>query len=136
MDETTPAASSTSRSIESPSPPVSELFFFNYSFFKESGLTLFIGEFQTVMGKIANGCSTALPKGPFVFVAPKRGYELKILGTSAGGDISCSGFWTGVDEEEEDTPNFETLAKAGRSFSVEPGVFSFTLWGFRDSVSY
>ena len=136
MDETAPATSSTSRSKESPSPPVSESFLFNSSAFEESGLTLFAGGFQTVMGMIANGCSTALPEGLFAFVAnPERGCELKTLGTSARGDSACSGFQTGVDEEEDDAPNFGTLAKAGLSFSVEPRVFRFTLQGFRDNVS-
>ena len=74
MDETVPAANSTSRSKESPSPPLSESFFFNSSAFEERDLTLFVGGFQTVMGMIANGCSTALPEGPLAFAAdPERG---------------------------------------------------------------
>ena len=89
-----------------------------------------------MMGMTANGCSTALPEGHFAFAAdPERGYELKTLGTSIGGDRACSGFRTWVDGEEEDAPNFGTLTKAGRSFSTESRVFYFTLYGFQDSVS-
>ena len=81
-----------------------------------------------MMGMIANGYSTALPEGPFAFAADlERGCELKTLGTSVGGDNACSGFRTGVDEEEEDASNFGTLAKAGRSFSAKSKVFRFTL---------
>ena len=131
-----PAVSLALRSKESPSPPVSVSFLFNSSALGEGGLTLFAGGFQTVVGMTANGCSAALPKGPFAFVVdPERGYEIKTLRTSARGDSACSGFWTWVDGEEEYAPNFGTLTKAGRSFSTKSRVFSFKLRGFRDSVS-
>ena len=136
MDETAPAVNSTSRRKESPSPPLSESFFFNSSAFEEGDLTLFVGGFQTVMGMIANGCSTALPEGPLAFAAdPERGCKLKTMGTSAAGDSACFGFQTGIEEEEEDASNFGTLPKAGRSSSAEPRVFRFTLRGFQDSFS-
>ena len=89
-----------------------------------------------MMGMTANGCSTALPEGPFAFAAdPERGCELKTLGASAGGNNACSSFRTWVDGEEEDAPNFGTLTEAGRSFSTESRVFHFTLRGFQDNVS-
>ena len=136
MDETAPAVSSELRSKESPSPSVSESFPFNFFALGEGGLTLFAGGFQTVMGMTANGCSTALPEGPFAFAAdPEWGYELKTLGASAGSDSGYYDFQTWVDGEEEDAPNLGTLTKADRSFSTESRVFCFTLRGFRDSVS-
>ena len=96
MDETTPVVNSTSRSKESTSPPLSKSFFFNSYAFEEGDLTLFIGGFQTVMGMIVNGCSTALPEGPLAFAAdPERGCELKTMGTSAAGDSACSCFRQG-----------------------------------------
>ena len=89
-----------------------------------------------MMGMTTNGCSTALPEGPFSFAAnPEWGYELKTLGTSVGGNIACSSFRTWVDREEEDAPNFGILTEAGRSFSKESKVFYFMLRGFRDCVS-
>ena len=88
-----------------------------------------------MMGMTVNGCSTALPEGPFAFaVDPERGCELKTLGALAGGNSVCSSFQTWVDGEEEDAPNFKTLTEADRSFSTESRVFYFTLWGFRDSI--
>ena len=135
MDETVPAASSASRSKESPSLPVSKSFLFNSSAFEEGDRTLFVGGFQTVMGMIANGYSTALSEGPFSFTAdPGRGCELKTLRTSAKGDSACSGFRTWVDGEEEDAPNFGTLTKAGRSFSTDSG-FSVSRSGAFETVS-
>ena len=60
---------------------------------------------------------------------------LKSLGTSVEGDIACLSFRTWEDGEGEDSPNFGTLSKAGRSFSTESRVFRFTLRGFQDNVS-
>ena len=136
MDETAPAASSALRSKESPSPSVSEPFFFNSSALKEDGLTLCAGGFQTVIGMTSNGCSAALPEESFAFtIEPEWGYELRALRTSAGGDNTRPGTRTWLEREEEDAPSFGTLPQAGRSFSTESEVFLFTLRDFRDSVS-
>ena len=63
-----------------------------------------------MMGMTFNGCSTALPEEPFTFAAePERGYELKTLGTSVGGDNTCPGIRAWVEGEEEDALNFGTL---------------------------
>ena len=136
MDEIAPAASSALRSKESPSPPVSEPFLFNSSDLEEGGLTLYAGGFQTVMGMTASGCSIALPEEPFAFATDsERDCKLEALGTSAACSNICPDVQTGVEREEEDTPNFETLPQVGRSFSTESELFCFTLWDFRDSVS-
>ena len=138
MDETAPATSSALRSKESPFPPIfdSGSFLFNSSAIREGDLTLFVSRFYTVRGMTANGCSTAPPKRLFAFAADLEwGCELETVGASAGGDYAHSGFRIGADGEDEDATNFETLAKTDRSFSVEPGVFYFTLRGFRDNFS-
>ena len=133
-----PATSSALRSKESPSSPIfySGAFLFNSSALRGGDLTLSVGEFQTVMGITANGCSAAPPKRLFAFATNlEGGYELKTIGALAAGNCTRSEFRAGVDGEDEDAPNFGTLAKAGQPFSAEPGVFRFTLRGFRDSVS-
>ena len=138
MDETAPVVSSALRSKESPSPPIfdSGSFLFNSSALREGDPTLFVGGFQTVRGLTANGYSTAPPKRLYAFATDLEwGYELETVGASAGGDCTRFGFRTRADREDEDAPNFGTLAKTGRSFSAEPEVFCFTLRGFRDSVS-
>ena len=130
MDETAPAASSALRSKESPSLSIfdSGSFLFNSSALLESDLTLFFGGFQTVRGMTANGCSTTPPKRLFPFAVDLEwGCELETVGASARGDCARSDFQIGADREDEDAPNFGTLAKTGRSFSAEPGVFCFTL---------
>ena len=144
IDESGPTSSSELRSKESSSSPIfgSGSFPFSSSTLREGDLTLFGGGFQTVMGITANGCSTTPPTRFFAFVVGlDRGYELKTVGASTGGDCSHFGFWigvagfrTGVDREDEDVPNFGTLAETGRSFSAEPRAFRFTLRGFRDSA--
>ena len=138
MDKTAPAASSVLRSKESPSPPIFDFgsFPFNSSALREGDLTLFVGGFQTVRGMTSNGCPMAPPKGLFTFAADLEwGCELETIGASAGGYRTHSGFRIGADGEDEDAPNFGTLAKTGQSFSAEPRVFRFTLRDFRDSVS-
>ena len=136
MDETAPAASSELRSKESPSPTVSEPFLFNSSALEEGGLTLYTGGFQTVMGMTSNGYSAVFPEESFAFAAePDRGFELRALGTSIGGDNTCPGTRTWVDREDEDTLSLETLPQAGWSFSTKFKVFSFMLRDFRDNVS-
>ena len=138
MDETAHAASLALRSKESPSSPIfySRAFLFNPSAFQGGDLPLSVGRFQTIMGITANSCSAAPPKRLFAFATDlEEGCELKTIGASAAGDCARSGFQAGVDGEDEDAPNFGTLAKAGRPFSAEPEVFRFTLQGFRDSVS-
>ena len=109
--------SSALRSKESPSPSASEPFLFNSSALEEGGSTLCAGGFQTVIGMTSNGCSAALPEESFAFAAePKRGCELRALGTSAGGYNTCPGIRTWVEGEEEDAPSFGTLPQAGRVF--------------------
>ena len=73
-----------------------------------------------MMGMTSNGCSAVLPEESFAFAAePEQGFELRALGTSAGGDNNCPGTRTWVEGEEEDAPSFGTLPQAGRSFSTE-----------------
>ena len=107
MEETAPAASSTLRSKDSPSRPVSEPFLFNSSNVKEGGLTLYVGGFQTVMGMTVNGCSTALTEELFAFASDLEwDYELEALGTSTEGGHIFPSIRTRVEGEEEDAPNF------------------------------
>ena len=89
-----------------------------------------------MMGMTASDCSTALRKAPFAFATDlERDCELKALGTSAGGGNICPDVRKGVEGEEEDAPNFETLPQVGWSFSTESEVFRFTLRDFRYGVS-
>ena len=109
MDETAPVASSALRSRESPSPTLFDSgSFLSDSFaLREGDLTLLVSGFQTVMGTITNGCPTASPKGFFTLAAElERGYVLKVVGASDGGEGARSGFRTCVDGEDEDAPNF------------------------------
>ena len=109
MDETAPAARSALRSRESPSPPLSDLgsFLFDYSALREGNLTPLVGGFQTVMGTTTNGCPMASPKGfSASTVDLERGYELKVVGASDGGEGARSGFRTCIDGEDEDAPSF------------------------------
>ena len=69
MDETTPAASSTLKSKESPSPSASGLFPLNSSALDEGGAALYAGGLQTVMGMTFNGGSVAFPEESLAFVA-------------------------------------------------------------------
>ena len=134
MDEIAPAARSALKSKESPSSLIfySEAFFFNFSARRGGDLTLSVGGFQTVMGITANGCSADPSKRFFAFAKDlEGGCELKTIGASAADDYASSGLRT---EEVGDAPNFGTLAKTGRSFLVEHGVFYFALRGLRDSV--
>ena len=89
-----------------------------------------------MMGMTSNGCSAVLPGESFAFTAePELGFELRALGTSAGGNNTCLSTRTWVEEEEEDAPSFETLPQAKQPFSMEPEDFYFTLRDFRDSIS-
>ena len=89
-----------------------------------------------MIGMTSNGCLAALSKESFAFAAePERGYELKALGTSAGGEKTSPGTQTWVEGEAEDAPSFGTLPQVGWSFSTESEVFRFTLRDFRVRIS-
>ena len=62
MDEAAPAASSTLKSKESPSPSASERFLPNFSALEGGCSVLYAGGLQTVIGITSNGGSTALPE--------------------------------------------------------------------------
>ena len=133
MDKTAPAASSTLKSKESPSPSASGSFLLNSSALEEEGSALYAGGLQTVIGMTSNGGSAALSEESLAFAAePERGCELGVLGTSAGGGNTCPSTRTWVEGEEEDVPNFGTLPQNGRPFSGESRVFRFIL---RNNVS-
>ena len=128
MDETAPAASSALKSKESPSPPAPEHFLPNFSALEKGGLALYAGGLQTVIGITSNGGSTALPEKSLAYTAePVWGYELRALGTSAGGSDTCPCTRTWVEGEDKDIPNLGTLPQAGRPFSRESEPFHFIL---------
>ena len=71
---------------------------------------LYAGGFQTVIGITSNGGSVALPEESLTFAAePEQDYELRALGTSAGGSDTCPCTQTWVEGDDEDIPNLGTL---------------------------
>ena len=104
MDETAPAASSALERKESlfSSTFGFGFFLFSYAALRGGDLAFSEGGFQTVIGIITNGYSTAAPKR---LLASASGLEggggLKTMGASARGDDARSGSLAIVD-----APNF------------------------------